>query len=220
MKLEKLTIKVEGKNTIIALFNPTKLVLAKSVNWEEQKAKERDVPELQFKNGQPRTLNLDLFFDTYDTPEAKKESVQEKYTDDLLKLALVDGDKHRPPVCELSWGTFGVFFKGVLEKLDQQFTLFMEDGTPVRATCQCTFKEWRTNPHDQKLQNPRSSDIAKTRIVKRGDTLSSIAAEEYLDPHLWRPIADENAIDDPSNIAPGIVLSIPTLTRQYPTGRY
>src|SRR5215813_13999470 len=113
MELAHLTIEPEVGQKIEALFNPTKLVLAKSVNWEPQKAKERDVPELQFKNGQPRTLNLDLFFDTYDTPEPTKDSVQEKYTDDLLKLALVDGDKHRPPVCELSWGTFGVFFKGV-----------------------------------------------------------------------------------------------------------
>ena len=62
MKLEKLTIRVEGGQTITALFNPSKLVLGKSVNWQEQRAKERDVPELQFKNGQPRTLNLDLTF--------------------------------------------------------------------------------------------------------------------------------------------------------------
>jgi|RhiMetdeSRZDD1v2_1073273.scaffolds.fasta_scaffold05753_6 nucleoid-associated protein YgaU len=220
MKLEKLTIRVEGGQTITALFNPSKLVLGKSVNWQEQRAKERDVPELQFKNGQPRTLNLDLTFDTYDTPDAQKNSVREQYTDKLLQLAMVAGDKHRPPVCDLSWGALGVFFQGVLEKLDQQFTLFMEDGTPVRATCQCTFKEWRTHADDQRRQHTQSSDIAKTRIVKRGDTLSSIAAEEYQDPGMWRPIADENAIDDPHSIAPGSVLLIPTLTHRYPLGRY
>ena len=219
MKLEKLIIRAEGGQTLTALFNPSKLVLAKTVRWEAQQAKERDVPELQFKNGDPRTLNLELTFDTYDTPEAEKQSVREKYTDKLLKLAMVDGDKHRPPVCELWWGKLSMFFQGVLEKLDQQFTLFMADGTPVRATCQCTFKEWRTNPDDQRQQNTKSADVAKTWVVRRGDTLSSIAAQEYLDPRLWRPIADENAIDDPDNIAPGIVLLIPTLTRRSPTGR-
>jgi nucleoid-associated protein YgaU len=220
MNLAKLTIRVEGGQTITALFNPSKLVLSKSVSWKEQKAKERDVPELQFQNGQPRTLTLDLTFDTYDTPDVQKRSVREQYTDKLLKLAMVVRGKHRPPVCELSWGAPSVFFTGVLEKLDQQFTLFMEDGTPVRATCQCTFKEWRTNAKDQMQQNNQSSDIAKTRIVRRGDTLSSIAAEEYEDPRLWRSIADENALDDPHNIAPGSVLLIPTLTYRYPTGRY
>jgi nucleoid-associated protein YgaU len=220
MKPEKLTIHVEDGSKIEALFNPNKLVIGKSVNWEEQQAKERDVPELQFKNGQPRTLSIDLIFDTYDTPEAGKESVREKYTDKLFKLTMVVSDKHRPPVCELSWGGVGVFFQGVLEKLDQQFTFFMEDGTPVRATCQCAFKEWRTNPDDQRKQGTQSSDIAKMWIVKRGDNLSSIAAKEYSDARLWRPIAEENGIDDPFDLTPGTMLLIPTLSERPPVKRY
>lgn len=208
-QLAKMEIRVEGGTSFKAGFNPNKLSYSKSVNWEKQNAKGRDVPELQFKNAEPRTLTLELVFDTYDNSDVTKKSVRE-YTDNLLKLMLVDGDKHRPPVCELFWGK--VFFKCVLEKLEQQFTLFMEDGTPVRAKCQCTFKEWRSNQLDQRYQDNKSSDIAKTRVVKRGDTLSGIAAEEFLDPGLWRAIAEENCIDDPGNLVPGTVLLIPTLT--------
>ncbi len=219
MGLEKLTINAENGEKIEALFNPNKLVLNRAVLWEEQGAKERDVPELQYKRAQPRTFNLELMFDTYDSADAKKEDVRKAYTDKLLNLTLVDSKLHRPPVCDLSWGKFGKFFKGVLEKLDQQFTLFMEDGTPVRATCTCVFKEWRTNQQDQKKQKTTSSDIAKMRIVKRRETLSSIAAEEYRDPALWRPIADENGIDDPGNLVPGTVLLVPTLTGRNSTVR-
>jgi hypothetical protein len=107
-----------------------------------------------------------------------------------------------------------VFFQGVLERLEQQFTLFMEDGTPVRATSGCTFKEWRTNYDDLNRQATQSADIAKTRIVKRGETLSGIAAEEYHNPGLWRPIADENGIDDPLSVLPGTVLLVPALTQR------
>ena len=213
MALSWLTINAEGGVIIKALFNPEKLQFSKTVSWSRQQAKQRDVPELQFQNGQPRTLNLDLLFDTYDSPAVQKASVV-AYTEALHRLILVEGDRHRPPVCKLSWGRFGVFFQGVVERLDQQFTLFMEDGTPVRATCRCTFKEWRTNPADQRQQNPRSSDIAKQRIVKHGDTLSSIAAEEYRDSALWRPIAEENGIDDPLNVSPGTVLLVPILTHR------
>ena len=164
MDLAKLTILPECDEEIKALFNPNKLVFAKTVQWEQKSAKERDVPELQFKNGQPRSLTLDLFFDTYDSESAQKESVR-KYTDKLFKLTLVNADKHRPQVCELSWGTSSVFFKCVLESMTQQFILFMEDGTPVRAKCQCTFKEWRTNAEDQRNQNTQSSDIVKKRVI-------------------------------------------------------
>ncbi len=230
MALKKLQILIEKEGAVLvfeqssaisALFNPNKLVFNKSVNWEEQGAAQRDVPELQFTNAQPRTLNLDLIFDTYDIPNAAKEDVR-TYTQKLFHLTTVEthGDKHRPPVCRLAWGAVGVFFQGVLEQLEQQFTLFMEDGTPVRATSRCTFKEWRTNYDDLNRQATQSSDIAKTRIMKRGETLSGIAAEEYRDPGLWRPIATENDIDDPLSLVPGTVLLIPTLTQRNGTGRY
>ena len=230
MALEKLKILVEKNggvlvfeqnSAITVLFNPNKLVFNKSVNWKKQGAAQRDVPELQFTNAQPRTLNLDLILDTYDTPDVEKEDVR-KHAKKLFHLTTVEehGDKHRPPVCRLSWGSVGVFFQGVLERLEQQFTLFMEDGTPVRATSRCTFKEWRTNYEDLNRQEPMSSDIAKIRIVKRGETLSGIAAAEYHDPGLWRPIADENAIDDPLSLVPGTVLLIPTLTQRNLNGRH
>ena len=57
------------------------------------------------------------------------------------------------------------------------------------------------------------------RMVRRGDTLSHLAAEEYLDPGLWRPIAVENNVDDPLQIQPGRVLLIPKLTGRGRTGR-
>jgi nucleoid-associated protein YgaU len=225
MALEKLKIMVEKKggvltfqtgDAITALFNPEKLVFNKTVNWKRHGAAQRDVPELQFTNAQPRTLQIDLIFDTYDTPEASKTDVR-RDTKKILHIATVEkhGDKHRPPVCRLSWGAAGVFFQGVLESLEQQFTLFMDDGTPVRAKCTCTFKEWRTNYDDLNRQSTESSDVAKTRTVKIGDTLDRIAAEAYRDPRMWRAIAEANDIDDPLHLTPGTVLSIPILTKAH-----
>ena len=199
-----------GVTEIEAHFNPNKIVLGKSVTLTDKPAKGRDVPEQQFSNGEPRTFNLDLLFDTYDNDKVPKEKVT-VYTDKLDSLTIVSEALHRPPICELSWGTW-VFFEGVVEKLDHEYTLFMDDGTPVRATSKCVFKEYRENPRDQQLQNRQSSDVAKQRIVKRGDTLSSIAAEEYRDPALWRPIAEQNRLDDPFNLTPGMLLLVPTVT--------
>ena len=211
---EKLTIKTKpgeqakgGVTKIEAYFNPNKIVLGKSVKLLPQPAKGRDVPEQQFGNGDPRTFNLDLLFDTYDNDQIPKEPVT-VHTAKLDKLIVISPDLHRPPICELWWGKWGKLFEGVLENLDHEYTLFMEDGTPVRATSKCVFKEFR----DKRDQEKHSSDIAKQRIVRRGDTLSSIAAIEYLDPGLWRPIADHNGLDDPLDLEPGMVLLLPALT--------
>ena len=67
MALKKLQIMVEKEGAVLtfeqnsdtnfsALFNPDKLVFNKSVNWQKQDAAQRDVPELQFTNAEPRTL--------------------------------------------------------------------------------------------------------------------------------------------------------------------
>jgi len=229
MALKKLQIQVEasgaGGNTpvfkpgstpeITALFNPNQLQFSKSVNWSQQDAKGRDTPELQFTNSNPRTLTLDLLFDTYDTARSDKDDVRTKYTDSILKLMLVDEKKHRPPVCRLIWGSASYFFQGVLQDLTQRFTMFMEDGTPVRATLSCTFREWWTNNDDLQKQALQSSDVAKRHTAKRGDSLASIAAEAYQDPTLWRPIAVANGIDDPRSLIPGTALAIPALPDRY-----
>ena len=224
-KLTKLTIFVESagsklnfKDSFAALFNPDKLVFSKTANWRAQPATQRDSPELQFTDANPRTLKLDLIFDTFDPedPKNKDKDVRQLYTDKIFHLTTVEkhGDKHRPPVCRLFWGKAHCFFQGVLQQLEQQFTLFTEEGIPVRAKLSCTFMEWWTNYEGLNKQAMQSSDIAKTYVVKRGDTLTSIAAEEYLNPKLWRCIAVENEIDDPRLLKPGTSLLLPTLTNK------
>lgn len=223
MGLEQLTILVEtsagvpqfgsktSADTIVAMFNPARLTVSRSVQWQNEQAAKRDNPEMQFTGAEPATLSIDLLFDTYDTPDERKESVKKKYTDKLLHLTTVEqhGEKHRPPVCQLQWGELGMFFQGVLQQLETQFTMFMESGTPVRATSRCTFKQWVSNSRDLGNQNLMSSDVAKSWVVKRGQSLPTIAAVEYGDPRAWRVIAEANGIDDPLALTPGTRLVLP-----------
>ena len=56
-----------------------------------------------------------------------------------------------------------------------------------------------------------SADVAKVWVVKRGQTLASIAMHEYGDPGKWRPIALANDIDNPAVLDPGAVLVLPAI---------
>ncbi|HYU34432.1 MAG TPA: LysM peptidoglycan-binding domain-containing protein [Thermoanaerobaculia bacterium] len=213
MALEKLKISVEVRPNVYSarpfevLFNPTELKLDKNAHWVKLATSGRDTARAGFSYSDPYTLSLDLFFDTYE----KKTNVRD-YVREVAALATVQGDLHRPPRCKLAWGKndFGGF-QWVLESLSQRFTLFLPNGTPVRATLSCMFKQWRS-AKEEALEVKRSSpDVAKTRVVRRGETLSSIAAEEYNDPSLWRPIAELNRIHNPRKVVPGQVLAIPPL---------
>jgi nucleoid-associated protein YgaU len=222
MALEKLKILVELREgtlkfdekapdgCIVAMYNPISLTLSTSISWPNQLAAKRDCPEQQYVGADPSTLSIDLFFDTYDSPRQIKQDVRD-YTNKLLELTRVQGDKHRPPICQLSWGKVDRFFQGVLQQMERRYTLFMEDGTPVRATVRCTFKQWRTNQEDFAKQNLLSADVAKLWVLKQGETLASIAAREYGDARKWRPIAEANGIDNPMDLRPGTALILPPL---------
>jgi nucleoid-associated protein YgaU len=242
--LEKLTIWYQVKagplkkgsyKTIQALFNPSQLRYDNRAEWRATGTIAQSVAggfqRMEFQATPPATLNVDLFFDTYEgAPETGTGSLRtaptpdnsssagtpsfvnvKRYTQEVAKLAHVQSELHRPPVCRLQWGKT-VLFEGVLTQLQQDFTFFMPDGTPVRATLSCTFTAYRTFDQAVTEVELHSADVAKRRIVSRGDTLDSIAIEEYGDGTRWRAIASENEIDNPRALAPGQVLVIPKLT--------
>jgi nucleoid-associated protein YgaU len=207
--LAKLTILPETGLPVLALFNPQEVTISKSVNWKRLPVAESDVMRAQFTHGEPAVLSLDLLFDTYELGLDVR-----LLTGQVEELATVrgHGSIHRPPVCKLVWGAQGVFFEGVLTSVVSTFTMFSALGSPVRARLQCSFTQWLSARREALLQHKQSPDVAKSRVVRRGDTLSGIAALEYDDPALWRPIALANGIVDPLHVEPGRVLTIPVLT--------
>ena len=230
MSLAKLTITPLGDSKLEpfkVLFNPTSYSISKSVAWEtpagddEGSSRNTNVtlnaPPLQFGGGHSRSLTLKLFFDVTDYPVINGERVKDvrKITSQLVKLTLKErsGNKEQPPpVCRISWGdsnsnNLDFPFVGVVESLSQEFTLFDGDGRPLRANLDVTFKEFLKPEEDKRRNDPEFT----TRMVKRGDTLSSIAAEMLGSPARWRIIADANQLDNPRTLKPGMSLSIPKI---------
>ena len=60
---------VETNEQVEFLFNPTEYSLYKTNRWGSTAIVGFDVPPTEFQGGQPTTLKLDLFFDTYELDE-------------------------------------------------------------------------------------------------------------------------------------------------------
>ncbi|MFM6268857.1 MAG: hypothetical protein ACKPFA_20515, partial [Dolichospermum sp.] len=89
---------------------------------------------------------INLFFDT--TFEIKPNKNVQNYTRPIYNLAQINMNLKRPPRCRLVWGTISgkdsvLLPDGFLISVTKTLTHFLEDGTPVRATLDCTFKEWQ-----------------------------------------------------------------------------
>jgi len=204
MEFQKISITPKGQPPIQALFNPTQYGLDKGNTIAQAAIPGLEAPILQYVHGNMQTLSMDLFFDTFEEGTDVTNA-----TDQIYDLLYLDPSTHAPPICELRWGTF--YFCGVLDHVSGKFTLFLADGTPVRATLSVVFNEF-FDVDVLVQENPtESADHRKTRLVKSGDRIDNIAAEEYADPGKWRAIAEANDLDNPSQLEPGYVLIVPRL---------
>jgi len=55
---------------------------------------------------------------------------------------IIDDEKmRRPPMCIFVWSKVFPAFKGVITQLSTKYTMFLPDGTPVRATVSLQMKQ-------------------------------------------------------------------------------
>lgn len=208
MGLKKAMIYVYNDKTkpekIEVLFNPTSYSISESNDYGVEKPIGKETPVYQFKSGGKTSLDLDLFFDTYE----KREDVR-KYTKKIQNLMKIEKDLHHPPRCSFIWGNFK--FEGVAVSISQNFTMFLNSGIPVRAQMQLKLEATKEVTLQEKEISKQSSDRTKERDLKSGDELWMHSSNEYDDPKKWRHIAKANNIDNPRDLGNRNKLIVPPL---------
>ena len=142
---QKLSIhSAEGPRiAVTAMFNPKEIQVDKSVPWSKQPTSRGDQPSLEFWSADGRVMSFELLFDGFETAT----NVHTAFVENLLKLAMVknpDGaeDAKRPPKVRVRWAGVTVpDFEGVIESVSTKYTMFLPDGTPVRALCRVAVRE-------------------------------------------------------------------------------
>jgi hypothetical protein len=206
---------------IEVLFNPAEYSIEKGNTFQSISLPGLSAPVSQFVTGNADTLTMELFFDTYTRSLLRHPAVGlredvRKYTRKLTSLLDIDPELHAPPIVQFVWGPpigspEGLQFTAIIEKISQKFTFFLDDGTPVRATVNVTFKEYKTIEQQLQEIKRQSPDRTKRVVFAEGDSLWTYAFEEYNDPGLWRVIAEHNRIENPRLIDPGTELEVPPL---------
>lgn len=207
MPLKKAMIIVDkghSEEYIEVLFNPSEYSLQSANQYSYQTVPGLSSPIAQFISGENSTLSMELFFDSYE-----KEVDVRQYTTKISTLLHVDKDLHTPPICRFVWGSLD--FKGLVEQVEQRFTMFLDSGVPVRATLSVTFRAYQSIKEQYQHIPRQSADRTKQRVIKQGDQLWMIAYEEYEEPGRWREIAQANGLANPRALEVGKKLMIPRL---------
>lgn len=216
-----LIINTATGTSLSVMYNPEELKLDQGNTFAEVGIPGLDAPPLQYVRGKGRVLTMELFFDTYETREDVRA-----HTAPLVALLDKEPGTMAPPVLLFSMGRFQL--QCVLAEAGQRYTMFVRDGTPVRATLSVRFQEYvRVDVEVRRgvfFGSPTASAIANAavrtardvlsgastvHITVAGETLSGLAAAYLGDPALWRDIARANDLDDPFDLQAGLPLVVP-----------
>jgi hypothetical protein len=201
-----------GGVSVACMFNPYEYTVRKSNTYQEQGQNQTDASFQEFAKAGAQELSLKLTFDTYETGRDVTRTTRRLWQLMEFRTREESGQDQKipPPRVAFEWGDFR--FVAVITTMSQKFTMFKQDGTPVRAAVEVTFRQDKDpNERLQQPQNPTSGggDVERLWRVVTGDRLDTIAYEVYGDATKWRLIAEHNQIVDPLRLRGGQQLSIP-----------
>jgi hypothetical protein len=158
----------EGGTTIEFMFNPTELNFNRTLELNSPKGSRTDkgIPKINFGYPQPYTLTINnILFDTYETGENVLKYIEpfkEAVAFEAFKLSDDKRDPKdkerpeitkRPPSYMFTWGS-QKYLLCLVKTLGYKLTLFLPNGTPVRAVVSLTLQEVDNSQPNPKLNPP------------------------------------------------------------------
>lgn len=171
---------------IEVLFNPNEYTLTTTGTLGCKK--EGSPGMLQFTNVKKDDFVLDLWFDTYGTPEDVRSAANFNKFVNLVNPSEETKNMAVPKVCLFSWG--GEVFKGIVTKVKQNFILFDRKGTPKRCKLTLTMTPVLSSKELDKAYG--KDQCRKVTFIQKGERLDFVAYRTLHDPSLWRELVYEN----------------------------
>lgn len=208
--------------TVTVQFNPETLTVA----FANQKASgdQRGGSSFQFVGQGTTNLNLDLWFEASvattgvdaNDPDVRKLTEKVAYFMKPVKRGSGQTAQFVAPGVRFIWGTF--LFDGIMESLTEKLEFFSESGRPLRAMVSVKLAsqkiqfEFNPNPPPPGSGGAPSAGTQPQTPARSGDSVQKMAARNGQGQN-WKPMAEQNGIENPRIVPPGLLLSPPTIRR-------
>jgi hypothetical protein len=128
----------------------------------------------------------------------------------IALTSTLNGTTHSPNYLILGWAQLQ--FTCVLTNMRISYTLFRQDGTPLRAKVAASFQSFLSETQRAKAANKSSPDMTHLVTVTAGDTLPLLCFRIYGDSGYYMKVAAFNGLLNFRDLAPGTQLLFPPLT--------
>lgn len=188
------------------MFNPENFSLGNVFKFDDAQSDAETGSEQKFKSVVPREFSYNFLIDSTNASGTPNDVVEQITL--FKKTTGFEGKERRPLYLTISFGTFTI--RCIIKAFEFKYTLFGNDGTPVRAMISATFCEYKT-PDQQLRENP---DLASklTRLVNMdvGQTLDLLAHTVYGEADKLIEIAKANGLNSLKAVTDGLRLELPS----------
>jgi len=145
--------KITNLATNVALecmFNPSEYTFSRSNEWKSEDVPGQEIPKLTFAGGKSGVLTLKLIFDTNEqhvssiAAGSDVRQITRKLWDMLKVVAATARNqgtaRSAPPNVQFQWGRLWSV-TAVITQIEETFTLFRPDGTPVRSNVSLSLQQ-------------------------------------------------------------------------------
>jgi hypothetical protein len=169
MTLEKVKlIPVDNEASKIEfMFNPSELKFSRSVNIEQSEGSRTKSGQnkTSFKHPNPYQLTIsNIILDTYENSQGKQSVLEplKPFTDAVAYVKEGKAKAKRPPIYLFSWGT-NVYLRCFVKSCNFRLTMFLSDGTPVRAVVDLTLEQVDDSTPKPAQGTPKVSQAQRTQ---------------------------------------------------------
>ena len=215
---------INGPDPIKVLFNPDQYTLNyKAVFSEGDNPPGKGAGPQKFERVAAQTFKLDVLFDGTGVANNPSEflssitnvteppDIHEEITTFRDTLIYYNGDNHETAFVKITWGKLE--FKGRVQSVDINYTLFKPDGHPLRAKATLNVIEHMDEKDREDRFKTSSPDLTHVRTVSASDTLPLMCKRIYGDSKYYMEVARVNNLTNFRNLEPGTSIFFPPLDK-------
>lgn len=194
-------------------INPESLKSERGIVYRKDKQLGTTNGSNTFESYEPEKLSFSLTVDTTGVVEGTQDTdeayIKVKELENLLYTYNEEG--HRPSYIIIAYGE--ILFKGQLASMKIDYTLFNNEGIPLRATVDLSFSGFRCSEEDKKKYSKLSPDMSRLIVIKENDTLANLCHQIYGNSHLVAQVAGFNNLNGFREVPVGTELLFPPLKK-------
>jgi len=196
----------------VTQFNPSNLVLGLSIDRDPSQAIGNTYTQGIFKNIKPHDITFEFTIDGTGAGKPLTNKTVAAEVDAFLAVIYhYVGNDHQPYYVKAVFGS--VIIKGVATGVNITYTLFANDGTPLRAKLSVTIKSTMEPELGEKKQGNSSPDLTHMITLKQSDRLISLAYPIYNNNGYYSDVANLNGFNNFRRQPVGTQIFFPPLAK-------